>query len=337
MSTIRSTLIKTCVTNVQKELGQLEHWLNIIPDDNVNTYTNSTVNNRNNHINTYDNYSNDIASIKMSISNISNNINTLINTTNRQQTLIDSINTRLQHIENIRTIRVDDPWTDNHIVPLQNEIVNQTILHSDSETESDNESECIYCVNKQENDGNEDNVSNDSESVASVHPLLKTPELQPNIPDDMSDVPDINDDTCDNNLESVAIVHVDETKNTEQEEQKVEVEQQQQEEVEIEEEEEVEEEQQEEQVEVSQQNKTVEDTVKETEEQQQEAEQEEEEVAEEEEEEDLELEEIEFKDTKYYKDGEGFIYSINEDDEPSENPIGYWKEKTQSIAFYKLK
>lgn len=332
MSTIRSTLIKTCVTNVQKELGQLEHWLNIIPDDNVNTYTNNTVNNRNNYNNSYDNYSTDIASIKMSISNISNNINTLINTTNRQQTLIDSINTRLQHIENIRTIRVDDPWTDNHIVPLQNEIVNQTILHSDSESESDNESECIYCVNKQEND---DNMSNDSESVASVHPLLKTPELQPNIPDDMSDVPDINDDTCENtNLESVAIAHVNETKNTEQEEQKVEVEEEEEEqveEVEVEEEEEVEEvevEEEEVEEEVSQQNETVQNTVKETEQQEEE---------DEEEEEGLELEEIEFKGTKYYKDGEGFIYSINEDEEPSENPIGYWKEKTQSIAFYKLK
>jgi hypothetical protein len=37
----------------------------------------------------------------------------------------------------------------------------------------------------------------------------------------------------------------------------------------------------------------------------------------------------------YYKDSEGFIYSIEEDEQPSEIAIGYWKEKTNSIAFYK--
>jgi hypothetical protein len=58
---------------------------------------------------------------------------------------------------------------------------------------------------------------------------------------------------------------------------------------------------------------------------------------EEEEEEGLELEEIEFKDVRYYKDEDGFIYTIDEDDQPSENPIGVWKEKTQSVAFYKTK
>jgi len=65
----------------------------------------------------------------------------------------------------------------------------------------------------------------------------------------------------------------------------------------------------------------------------------EEEVVEEveEEEEGVELEEMEYKGTKYYRDGEGFIYTIDEDEQPSENPVGYWKEKTQTIAFYKTK
>jgi hypothetical protein len=51
----------------------------------------------------------------------------------------------------------------------------------------------------------------------------------------------------------------------------------------------------------------------------------------------MELEEIEYNDVKYYKDGENFIYSIDKSGEPSENPVGYWKEKTQTIAFYKTK
>ncbi len=58
------------------------------------------------------------------------------------------------------------------------------------------------------------------------------------------------------------------------------------------------------------------------------------EVVEEEEEEGIELEELEFNGITYYKDNDGFIYSVI-NDEPSESPIGYWKEKTQSIAFYK--
>jgi hypothetical protein len=53
-------------------------------------------------------------------------------------------------------------------------------------------------------------------------------------------------------------------------------------------------------------------------------------------EEGIEIEEIEYKGIRYYKDNENFIYAVNEDDEPSENPVGYWKVKTQTIAFYKV-
>ena len=55
----------------------------------------------------------------------------------------------------------------------------------------------------------------------------------------------------------------------------------------------------------------------------------------EEEEEDASLETIEYKGIAYYKDSEGFIYRIDEDEQPSDTAIGYWKEKTQTIAFYK--
>ena len=63
----------------------------------------------------------------------------------------------------------------------------------------------------------------------------------------------------------------------------------------------------------------------------------EEEDEEEEEEEDEEdtLEMIEYKGTSYYKDKAGFIYRIDEDQQPSETVDGFWKEKTQSIVFYK--
>jgi hypothetical protein len=57
---------------------------------------------------------------------------------------------------------------------------------------------------------------------------------------------------------------------------------------------------------------------------------EEEEVVEEEEGE--EVEEITYNGETYYKDADGFIYKPEDD-----TPIGYWKEKTQSIAFYRAK
>ena len=56
------------------------------------------------------------------------------------------------------------------------------------------------------------------------------------------------------------------------------------------------------------------------------------EVVEEEEQEEQEVEEITYNGETYYKDADGFIYKPEDD-----TPIGYWKEKTQSIAFYRTK
>jgi len=56
------------------------------------------------------------------------------------------------------------------------------------------------------------------------------------------------------------------------------------------------------------------------------------EVEEEEVVEEQEVEEITYNGETYYKDADGFIYKPEDD-----TPIGYWKEKTQSIAFYRAK
>jgi hypothetical protein len=58
---------------------------------------------------------------------------------------------------------------------------------------------------------------------------------------------------------------------------------------------------------------------------------------EEEEEDGVELSEITYKDTAYYKDSENFVYGIDDEGQPSDQPIGIWKEKTQSVSFYRLK
>jgi hypothetical protein len=98
-------------------------------------------------------------------------------------------------------------------------------------------------------------------------------------------------------------------------------------------EEQQEEEQQEEQEEEEEEEQEEEQQQEEQQEEEQEEEQEEQEEQVEEEDEGVEL--IEYKGTSYYKDSEGFIYSIEEDEQPSEIAIGYWKEKTNSVAFYK--
>ena len=50
----------------------------------------------------------------------------------------------------------------------------------------------------------------------------------------------------------------------------------------------------------------------------------------------VELEEVTYKNNNYYKDPtEGFIYGIDEEGQPTDQPIGIWKEKSQSISFYR--
>ncbi len=357
MQSVRSVLIKTCMTNIHNEVNQLEHWLISLPDDS----TNPDVTNANN-ANVHANDDNNNAHIKIALSSISNcnmkvdNIitvlNGLVHQVNSYRAEIHDLNTRIHVLESMRHVNVNvdpmwsdlgnnmndmnvqndyDPWVDSN-TDLQNDILN---------TAMDDISEPIYCINKE----------SESSTIVTV---IKTPEIIPNIPDDLSAIPDIEDDHLDldaeeqeeegesEEVEGEVEVEQEEDKETEEVEGEVEVEQEEgeeTEEVEEEETEEVEVEQEEETVEVEGEEETEEVEQKQEEETQEvevEEEEEEEEEQEEEEEEGIELEEIEYNGKTYYKDGEGFIYSVI-DGEPSENPVGYWKEKTQSIAFYKTK
>jgi hypothetical protein len=75
---------------------------------------------------------------------------------------------------------------------------------------------------------------------------------------------------------------------------------------------------------------------KEEEVEEEEEDEDEEEVEEEpEEEDDQELEVLEFKGVTYCKDQDGFVYSVDEEGSPSDQPIGIWKEKTKSVSFYR--
>ncbi len=275
MSSIRSVLIRTCMSNIQKEISQLEHWLTNLPEDSPSVFHPPPMSG-----------CEERSSFEQS--NIFRFVEALSSQISKQDDTLNNILERLDSIEGGRNCerevyineddenKCNDPWLDNQCEPLQNEVV----------SEEYNISEPLFNIKK-----------NDVLAESSV----STPSIIPNIPEDRSMPPDILSD-CGDKEEEEGQVKEEEEEEEEQEEEE-------------EEEEEVEEEEDEEE----------------------EVEEEQEEVEEEEEEDGLELEEIEYNKVKYYKDAENFIYSIDKNDEPSENPIGYWKDKTNTIAFYKSK
>ena len=302
MSSIRSVLIRTAMSNIQKEISQLEHWLTNLPDALEPTIPSpSQV-----HIN---NERDELAHISRVIDHLSQDVS-------NQQFTLNNILNRLDVLEGFsrpdREIFIDeigerergDPWIDDDCQPLQNEVIG----------DNDDISEPLYTIRKK---------------GVSAESSVGTPSIIPDVPEDRSIPPEIDSDTEDETeTEPEKMVYPPTNIRITKEKEVVEAE---------EEEEETEEEEAEEEVEVVEETaeEEVEEVVEETSEEE-EAEEEEEETTEEEEE-GLELEEIEYKGTKYYKDAENFIYTIDDEDQPSENPVGYWKEKAQTIAFYKTK
>jgi hypothetical protein len=281
------------MSNIQKEVSQLEHWLNNLQED--------TTNNPQTTDGQYE------------VSNLHRVIDRFSEQLGNQQLTLNNILERLDILEGFnrpeREIFINqniDPWLDNNCEPLQNEII----------ANEDNISEPLYIKHN---------------STMSSKSSIATPSIIPNIPEDNSIGPDIDSDTesvidaptPNNSPISKSINNYEADEEEEEVEVEVVVEEEEKEEVEVVEEE----------VEV------VEEEVEVVEEEEEEEEEEEvvEEDEEEEEEEGMELEEVEYKGIKYYKDAENFIYSIDSDDQPSENPIGFWKEKAQIIAFYKTK
>jgi len=302
------------MSNIQKEISQLEHWLTNLHDDThvPNPPCHKAV------------HSNDEL---FELSNLHRTIDIMTGQIGNQQHTLNNVLERLDFMENFRgssnrEIYIDenqqhnsliDPWINNHCEPLQNEII----------AEDDNISVPLYTINK--------NTVFEESSVA-------TPSIIPDVPEDRSLPPDIDseeekEEEKEEEEEKISIpsipIHI--PKQSEEKEDKVESleEEEKEDKVESLEEEEGEG--------IKEEGVKEEGEEEEIEEEEEEEEIEEEEVEEEveEEEEGLELEEIDYNNIKYYKDNDGFIYSIDDEDQPSENPIGYWKKKTNSIAFYK--
>ena len=290
ISSIRSVLIRTCMANIQKEVSQLEHWLNNLSID-------EPIPSKSTH--SYDE--------QFELSNMNRVIERVAEEIGNQRNTLDNILERVDRLEGFhRTTRevfidekekpntnLNDPWLDNICEPLENEIVNN----------EDDISEPLYSIYKKS---------------LSTESSVGTPSIIPDIPDDRSVIPDIDSDDNNDDDEKVSmpptLIQLNRTKKPEikAEEKEVVIEST---EVNVKEVEEVEEEEEE----VEEEEEEVEEEV------------------EEEEEEGIELDQIEYKGVNYYKDPENFIYSITDTDEPSENPVGYWKEKTNTIAFYKTK
>jgi hypothetical protein len=263
---ISSTLIQACLTNVQKEFRQLEHWLNSLHPPTVESPTPSN------------------ERLEATLRDISTSISQLSKQYEVQQLALNHLVDRLDVLEGARDIQFeehDDPWLiDSTSTCLENTIIEPV--------------ESIYVIHKEENE------------VDSHTPVTtKTPPSSPStVIVSVSSVPPIE-------LVQEEVRKVEPVKEVEavpevevvREVEAIEVVEEVVEEEVVEEEEAVEEEAEEEEAE----------------------------------EEGVELEEITYKETSYYKDGEGFVYGIDEEGQPTDQPIGIWKEKSQSVAFYRLK
>ena len=279
MSSIRSVLIRTTMSNIQKEISQLEHWLTNLSDSDESHPSSHRTNDERDELSRFrraiDNLTQDVSSQQFTLNNILGRLDILEGFSRPNRAIF---------INETGGQKRGDPWIDDDCQPLQNEVIG----------EDDNISEPLYTIHKK-----------DILTESSVG----TPSIIPDVPEDRSIPPDIDSDTEDKPEQATyppTTIRVSK-----------------QEEVDTREDEVVEE--------------TEEEAEEEEAEEEAEEEEEEEEEAEEEEEEGLELEELEYKGTKYYKDAENFIYTIDTDEQPSENPVGYWKEKSQTIAFYKTK
>ena len=302
MSSIRSTLIRSSIAKIQGELEQLENWLHrdystaptLVPSTSVAPTPVAPT----------PVPSTPIATVTASVDGtiIYHAIQQLSKQLDSQQHTLNHMIDRLDILEGTRNIHIEDPWLDADVTQLQNEIIDNDLDEYDT----------VINVNKSEEPmGEEKNVT---ESVAVV-------EIQENVHEEVQE-------KVQENVQEKVHEEVQENVHEEvQENVHEEVHEEVQENVheEVHEEEVHEEEVQEEEVQ--------EEEVQEEEEVHEEEVQEEEEEVQEEED-GMEYEEVEFKGETFYRDTDQFIYRMNEEGQLSEDPIGYWKVKSQTIAFY---
>ena len=286
MESVRHILIRTCMGQIQKELGHLEHWLIHLPEDakgaatdlpapSVPPATNAT--------------STDIQRLVTSVEQLTKQMEL-------QQLTLDQIIRRLAVLESVKGVHIDSdsdshsdsPWMDDAPAPFVPETPQEEVVYIVHKTDTEAAVEAAVEVKQEE-------PVQDVQAVVVKKEVVKQDEV-------------------------VQVIEVIEVKQEEVPVQPVEV--KQEEPVQA--------------VEVKQEEVKQEEPIQ-VAEVKQEQEEVEVEGEEEEEEEDVELEEISYKGEVYYRDPQQFVYSVNSEGEVSEEPIGYWKAKTKSIAFYNKK
>jgi hypothetical protein len=250
MSTIPSVLIRTCMLNIQKELRQLEHWLNTLPAESTPSTTPSLVNPDNTVLSTLEKLSKQYEVQQHALNHIVDRLDML------------EEEREAHHVQHTNHEEKTDPWLDASSSYLENTIVDPL--------------EPIYLVRK------ETEIIQPvlTPSAAALSSILHTQTIAP--PEHKEETPE---------------AHQSEPKEDEEPHEEPKEDEEPQEEEPHEEEPKEEEEPQEE--------------------------------------DGVELAEVTFKGKTYYKDPEGFIYGIDEEGQPTEQPIGIWKEKTSSVAFYR--
>ena len=227
-----------------------------------------------------------------------------------QQHTLNHIIDRMDVLEDTKEIHIssNEPWLDSTGTLLQNEL-DENLLDEYEPIINVNKTEepCVKEPEVKEPEVKEPEVKENVKEPEVKEPEVKEPEVkEPEVKENVKE-PEV--DVEEVEAEAEAVEQLEEVEAVEEEvEQEVEVEVEA-EEVEAEEVEAVEEE-----------------AVEEEEEAEEE---------EEEEQEDMEYEEIEYNGSTYYRDTDKFVYSMNEDGELSDHPIGYWKEKSKTITFYK--
>jgi hypothetical protein len=289
------------MANVQKEMGQLENWLiNIQPQPLSGVHTSDSQHN-----------------------SVENQLSIIIKKLDDQEKKLSSMAERISMLESIKEIHVDNNvhwslWDSMSNESSDEESTdsykdNYNIIKHSTPSVSSQESEdlIVSAIMKNMNESYkkvEDEDEDDEDECVKEALLSKHNEV-------ISIVTDKN--THSGNNVTVAVVDVAEVAAV------AEVEDDEDEGVEVEEE-------------------VVEEEVVEDEDDGDEVEVEEDEdddgekedEVEDEEEEGVELTEIEYNGVTYYKDPEDFVYSMTDDGELSENPVGYWKEKGSKVVLY---
>ena len=328
MDTVRNILIRTCMNQIQKELSQLEHWLIHLPEEGgaapPPASGSSGPSDSSGHAAACPSDSSGHAvTCPSDWGRLLHSVEQLTKQMELQQATLHHIIGRVAVLESVKEVHIEsdqgDPWMDNETTPFVPDEEAEEHARGDS---------VVYIVHKssspvpsrphtpepeqaaeeaeqpQAEEAQEAEQPQAQEVQEAEQPQVEEPQVEVNIKPV--------EEKVEEQPEVVEEQEAEEQPKAEAEEPKAEAEEPKAEEPKVE----------------QQQPEAVVEEAEEAEE---------EEAEEEAEEEGVELEEITYQGKVFYRDPEQFVYTVNDEGEVSEEPVGYWKEKTKTIAFYNKK